>query len=30
MNNISNDMVSTIKQLVDDVLLSFITHSAKP
>ena len=29
MNNVSNDIVSTIKQLVDDVLLSFITLNAK-
>ena len=30
MNKLSNDIeVSTIKQLVDDLLLSFITHNAK-
>ena len=29
MNNLSNDIVSTIKQLVDYVLLSFITVNAK-
>ena len=29
MNNISNDIASTIKQLVDDVLLSFIILNAK-
>ena len=29
MNNLSNDTVSTIKKLVDDVLLSFITLNAK-
>ena len=28
-NNLSNDTVSTTKQLVDDVLLSFITLNAK-
>ena len=25
MNNVSNDIVSTIKQLLDDMLLSFFT-----
>ena len=29
MNNVSNDIVSTIKQLADDVLFSFITLGAK-
>ena len=29
MNSLSNDIVSTIKQFVDDVLLSFITLNAK-
>ena len=29
VNNLSNDMVSAIKELVDDVLLSFITLNAK-
>ena len=29
VNNLSNDMVSTIKKLADDVLLSFITLNAK-
>ena len=29
MNNLSNDIVSTIKQLVDDMLLSFIANNAK-
>ena len=29
MNNILNYIVSTIKQLIDDVLLSFITLNAK-
>ena len=29
MNNLSNDIVSTIKQLADDRLLSFITLNAK-
>ena len=29
MNNLTNDIVFTIKQLVDDVLLSFITLNAK-
>ena len=29
MNNLSNDIVSNIKQLADDVLLSFITLNAK-
>ena len=29
MNNLSNDIVSTIKQLVDDVLLFFITVNTK-
>ena len=29
MNNLSNDIVSTIKQLADDMLLSFITFNAK-
>ena len=29
MNNLSNDIASTIKQLVDDVVLSSIAHSAK-
>ena len=29
MNNLSNDIVSTIKQLVDYALLSFITLNAK-
>ena len=29
MNNLSNDIVSTIKQLVDDVLLSFSTFNTK-
>ena len=29
MNKLSNDIVSTIKQLVDDMLLSFITRNAK-
>ena len=29
MNNLTNDTVSTIKQFVDDVLLSFITLNAK-
>ena len=29
MSNLSNDIVSTIKQLVQDVLLSFITLNAK-
>ena len=28
-NNLSNDIVSTIKPLVDDVLLFFITFNAK-
>ena len=28
MNNLSNDIASTIKQLVDDVLLSVITLNA--
>ena len=29
MNNLSNDIVSTIKQLADDMLLSFITFNAR-
>ena len=29
MNNLSNDIVSTIKQLADAVLLFFITLNAK-
>ena len=29
MHNLSNDIVSTIKQLVENVLLSFITLNAK-
>ena len=29
MNNLSNDIVSTSKQLVDDMLLFFITLIAK-
>ena len=29
MNNLSNDIVFTIEQLVDDMLLSLITHNAK-
>ena len=29
MNNLSNDTVFTIKQLVDNMLLSFMTHNAK-
>ena len=29
MINLSNDIVSTIKQLVDDALLSFITVNTK-
>ena len=29
MKNLSNDIVSTIKQFVDDVLLAFITLNAK-
>ena len=29
MNNLSNDILSTIKQLVDDTLLFFITHNVK-
>ena len=29
MNNLSNNIVSNIKQLVDDVLLSFITLTVK-
>ena len=29
MNNLTNDIVSIIKQLPDDELLSFFAHSAK-
>ena len=29
MNNLSDDIASTIKQIVDDVLLSFIIFNAK-
>ena len=29
VNNLSNDVVSTIKQLVDDVMLSFIALNAE-
>ena len=29
VNNLSNDLVSTIRQLVDDLLLYFITLNAK-
>ena len=29
MNNLSNDILSTIKQLEDDVVLSFITLNGK-
>ena len=29
LNNLSNDIVSTIKQLLDDVLLPFINLNAK-
>ena len=28
-NNLSNDIVSTMKQLVDDGVLFFIAHNAK-
>ena len=29
INNLSNDIVFTIKQLVDDTLLSFVADNAK-
>ena len=29
MNNLSNDKVSTIKQVADNKLLSFIAHNPK-
>ena len=29
MKNISNDTVFTIKQFLDDILLSFFAHNAK-